>query len=58
MHQILLRLIRGVKIALNRKISGSLESISAYGFKKPPKPATIQEATQWLEEFISERREL
>lgn len=55
---ILVDVIRGVKIALNRKISGALESVSAYAFKKPPKTATIQEATQWLEEFISERREI
>ncbi len=53
---ILVDVIRGTKIALNRKISGALESISAYGFKKPPKPATIQEATQWIEEYISGRR--
>ncbi len=55
---ILVDVIRGVKLALDRKISGALESVSAYGFKKPPKQTTIQEATQWLEEFISERREL
>ncbi|NVM29463.1 MAG: inositol-3-phosphate synthase [Candidatus Helarchaeota archaeon] len=54
---ILVDVIRGVKMALNRKISGALESISAYGFKKPPKAATIQEATQWIEDFISGRRE-
>ncbi|TFG04809.1 MAG: inositol-3-phosphate synthase [Promethearchaeota archaeon] len=55
---ILLDVIRGVKIALNRKISGALESISAYGFKRPPKPTTIQEATNWIEDFISERRDI
>ncbi|HUX99881.1 MAG TPA: hypothetical protein VMV49_10025 [Candidatus Deferrimicrobium sp.] len=55
---ILVDVIRGTKMALNRKISGALESISAYGFKKPPKAATIQEATQWIEEFISGRREI
>ncbi|NVM53510.1 MAG: inositol-3-phosphate synthase [Candidatus Helarchaeota archaeon] len=55
---ILVDVIRGTKVALNRKISGALESISAYGFKKPPKTATIQEATQWIEEFISGRREI
>ncbi|MFX1294318.1 MAG: inositol-3-phosphate synthase [Promethearchaeota archaeon] len=55
---ILVDVIRGVKVALNRKISGALESISAYGFKKPPKSATIQEATQWIEDFISGRRKI
>ncbi|MHA1265633.1 MAG: inositol-3-phosphate synthase [Candidatus Helarchaeota archaeon] len=55
---VLVDVIRGTKIALNRKISGALESISAYGFKKPPKPTTIQEATQWIEDFISGRRDL
>ena len=55
---ILVDAIRGTKIALNRKVSGSLESVSAYGFKKPPKAATIEKATQWIEEFISGRREI
>jgi myo-inositol-1-phosphate synthase len=55
---VLVDVIRGTKIALNRKISGALESVSVYGFKKPPKPATIQEATQWIEDFISGRREI
>lgn len=55
---ILVDAIRGTKIALTRKISGSLESVSAYGFKKPPKAATIEEATKWIEEFISKRRKI
>ena len=55
---ILVDAIRGTKIALNRKVSGSLESVSAYGFKKPLKAATIEKATQWIEEFISGRREI
>jgi len=55
---ILVDAIRGTKIALKRKISGSLESVSAYGFKKPPKAVTIEEATKWIEEFISGRRKI
>ncbi len=55
---ILVDVIRGVKLALNRKISGAIESVSAYGFKKPPKAATIQEATNWIEDYISGRREI
>ena len=55
---ILVDVIRGVKLALNRKISGALESVSAYGFKSPPKSATVQEASEWIEDFISDRRDL
>ena len=53
---ILVDIIRGVKLALDRKISGPLESLSAYGFKSPPKKTTIQESRIWLEDFIAERR--
>jgi len=50
---ILLDVIRGIKIALNRKISGQLTSISAYGFKNPPMHAPINESQRWYEEFVS-----
>ena len=53
---ILVDVIRAVKLALDRKISGPLESVSAYGFKSPPKKATVQESRVWLEDFLAERR--
>ncbi|MHA1298360.1 MAG: inositol-3-phosphate synthase [Candidatus Helarchaeota archaeon] len=55
---IMLDAIRGLKIALDRKISGSLESVSAFCFKRPPKECTIQEAQVWIDEFISGKREV
>jgi myo-inositol-1-phosphate synthase len=45
---ILLDAIRGTKLALKREIGGALESISAYGFKKPPKPTTMYRAERWV----------
>jgi len=54
---ILVDVIRGTKLALDRKISGPLESISAYGFKSPPKKTTIQESRIWLEDFIAGRKQ-
>lgn len=55
---ILLDAIRGTKLALKRGISGSLESISAYGFKMPPTPTTMYRAERWIEEFLLGKRKL
>ncbi len=55
---ILLDAIRGTKLALRRGISGSLESISAYGFKMPPTPTTMYRAERWVEEFLLGKRRL
>jgi myo-inositol-1-phosphate synthase len=53
---ILLDAIRGTKLALKRGISGSLEAISAYGFKMPPTPTTMYRAERWVEEFLLGKR--
>lgn len=55
---ILMDAIRGAKLALNREIGGSLESISAYGFKMPPTPTTMYRAERWVEEFLLGKRKL
>ncbi len=55
---ILLDAIRGTKLALRRGLAGALESISAYGFKKPPRPTTANEAEHWVEEFLLGKRQL
>ena len=52
----LLDVIRGTKIALEKKIGGQLTSISAYGFKNPPTPAPISDSQRWFDEFISGSR--
>ncbi|MFX0107686.1 MAG: inositol-3-phosphate synthase, partial [Candidatus Hodarchaeota archaeon] len=55
---ILMDAIRGAKLALRREIGGSLESISAYGFKMPPVPTTMYRAERWVEEFLLGKRKL
>ena len=50
---VLVDIIRVTKIALNQKAAGSIEEISAYGFKNPPKyPKTPVEADKNLANFI------
>lgn len=49
--------IRAVKLALDRKISGPLISISSLAFKHPPVHAPANVASQWVDEFISGSRE-
>jgi len=46
-----------VKLALDRKISGPLTSISSYAFKHPPKQVPDDVARQWVEDFITGKRE-
>ena len=55
---ILIDAIRGAKLALKRELSGSLESISAYGFKMPPTPTTMYRAERWVEGFLLGKRKL
>jgi len=49
--------IRGTRIALDRKVSGSLLSISAYAFKHPPQMLPLETAEKWFKEFIQGKRE-
>jgi len=44
--------IRAVKIALDRGIAGSLLSVSAYAFKRPPQEMSLEKAEQLFEDFI------
>jgi len=55
---ILLDAIRGTKLALKRGLGGSLESISAYGFKMPPTPTTMYRAERMVEEILLGKRRL
>jgi len=50
-------LIRAVKLALDRKISGPLISISSYAFKHPPTQVPDHVAREWVEEYIQGKRE-
>ena len=54
---VVIDVIRAVKIALDRGISGPLISISSYAFKHPPVQVPDYIARQWVEEFIEGKRE-
>jgi len=54
---VVIDLIRAAKIALDRKISGALLSMSAYAFKHPPIQVPDSQAQQWTEEWIEGKRE-
>ncbi len=49
---ILLDVIRGVKLALDRKVYGTIDTLCAYGFKKPPKYYPLNETEKMLNEYI------
>ena len=49
--------IRCCKLALNRRISGALTSISAYTMKHPPQQFPDDKARDMVEEFIKGKRE-
>lgn len=53
---VLLDVIRGVKIALDRGLSGPLISLSAYAFKHPPQLLPLATAEQWFMEFVDGSR--
>jgi myo-inositol-1-phosphate synthase len=54
---VVIDLVRAAKIALDRKISGALISVSAYAFKHPPIQVPDPVAKQWTEEYISGARD-
>jgi len=53
----LLDVIRGIKLALDREVKGEVLSLSAYGFKNPMVRASVTEAQRWFEEFVSGARD-
>ncbi|HDN18176.1 MAG TPA: inositol-3-phosphate synthase [Candidatus Bathyarchaeota archaeon] len=53
---IVIDVIRGVKIALDRGVSGALTSLSAYAFKHPPIQVDDNTAKKWFIEFIEGKR--
>jgi len=54
---VLFDVIRATKIASDRKVAGTLLSVSAYAFKHPLQLLHLDVADQWFEEFISGKRE-
>jgi myo-inositol-1-phosphate synthase len=49
--------LRGAKLALDRSISGPLESISAYCFKHPPVQMPYSQAKTNFLEFVAGKRD-
>jgi len=49
--------LRGAKLALDRSVSGPLESISAYCFKHPPVQMPYSQAKTNFLEFIAGKRD-
>ena len=54
---VVIDVIRAIKIALDRRISGPLTSISSYAFKHPPVQVPDDTAHQWVEDYIAGKRE-
>jgi len=52
---VLLDVIRAVKIAMDRREAGAIQSISAYAFKRPPKILPYGAATQLFEGFLGKK---
>lgn len=53
---VLFDVIRAIKLALERKASGALESVSAYAFKNPPQAQPLAVAEQVFQEFVQGKR--
>ena len=49
--------VRAMKLALDRGISGPLISISSYAFKHPPVQVPDDKAKRWVEDFITGKQE-
>ncbi|MGB9740753.1 MAG: inositol-3-phosphate synthase [Candidatus Bathyarchaeia archaeon] len=54
---VVIDVIRAVKLALDRRISGPLISISSYAFKHPPIQVPDPTAKEWVEDYIKGKRE-
>jgi len=54
---VVIDVIRAVKLAFDRGVGGALTSISSYAFKHPPVQVPDDVARQWVEDFITGKRE-
>lgn len=50
---VLFDVVRAVKLAKTRKQGGAIEEISAYGFKRPPKMMSLEEAEVEFKKFVA-----
>lgn len=51
---VLFDVLRGMKLALNKKQKGAIEPLCAYGFKHPPKMLPLEEAEEAFKRFVSQ----
>ncbi len=49
---VLFDIVRAVKVALNKKLSGPVEPVCAYGFKRPPKMVSLEVAEAQFKKFV------
>lgn len=54
---VVIDVIRATRIALDRKITGPLISISSYAFKHPPTQVPDPTAKQWVKDYINGKRQ-
>jgi myo-inositol-1-phosphate synthase len=54
---VVIDVVRAVKLALDRRISGPLISVSSYAFKHPPVQVPDPTAKEWVEDYIKGKRE-
>jgi len=54
---VVIDVVRAVKLALDRKISGVLTSVCSYAFKHPPVQVPDSVAKQWVEEYIQGKKQ-
>jgi myo-inositol-1-phosphate synthase len=50
---VLFDVVRGMKLALNRKLEGAVEPICAYAFKRPPQMVSIEAAEKEFAKFVA-----
>lgn len=51
---VLFDVLRGMKLALNKKQKGAIEPLCAYGFKHPPKLLPLEAAEEAFKKFVTE----
>ena len=51
---ILVDVIRGVKLAMDKRMGGVILPLCAYGFKRPPTPMKIADAEKLIAEFLGD----
>jgi myo-inositol-1-phosphate synthase len=50
---VLFDVVRAVKLALDKKVKGAVEPVCAYGFKRPPKIVSLEEADAQFKKFLA-----